>query len=71
VTPAEREACHQTPAAWTPSRGLEFGTEVWSGELWLAGLVVALAFMTVTFWAAHMAGRRHRAADASGASNNL
>ena len=58
VTASERAACHETPAGWAPTRGLKFGTDTMSGEMWVAGAVLALTFMLLVFWAAVRFARR-------------
>lgn len=60
-TAAERSACHQTPAAWAPTRGLEFGTPELTGEFWLAGLAVAAMFLVVMVLAGRRSARRSQA----------
>jgi hypothetical protein len=67
VTAAERQACGETPAAWAPFRGLEFGTDQRYGEYWVAGLVLAVGFAAVVLFFAGRSSRRPRGA-ATGSS---
>lgn len=41
------DACDRVPVAWAPTRGLEFGTPSAAGELWVAGLVIAVTLAGV------------------------
>jgi hypothetical protein len=57
-TPAAKRACHDlAPAAWAPFRGVRFGTDAWTGEYWVGGLVAALLFAVVVVLLARRAGR--------------
>lgn len=51
------DECDRVPVAWAPTRGLEFGTPSASGELWVAGLVIATTLAGVVVGMAIRAGR--------------
>jgi len=51
------EECDRVPVAWAPTRGLEFGTPSASGELWVAGLVIAITLAGVVVGMAIRVGR--------------
>jgi hypothetical protein len=58
-TDAEKTACYaRAPAPWAPFRGLRFGSDDATGELWVAGLVAAIVFAGVVVYLARRDGRR-------------
>lgn len=59
-TSPDPDACDRVPVAWSPTRGLELGAPSASGELWVAGLVIAVTLAALVVGMAVRAGRtRH------------